>query len=207
MATGTSIVVSGYTDSSDFPTTPGAFQTSLRGAASPVVAKLDGTTGALIYSTFLGGSGSDFSRAIAVDSSGDAFVTGIAQSTDFPTLHPIQASLGGSGAGNLFVTELNPLGTGLVFSTFLGGSGQDFGNAISAATATSVFVAGTTNSPNFPTTPGAFQTTLGGSVGNAFMSKLSWNGSALSLGYPPFWAEVFTTQPTALQWIPLAMLT
>ena len=129
--------VTGYTKSSNFPTTSGAFQTAFGGGQSNAfVAKLDPTksgSASLVYSTFLGGSGDenlqDFLRDIlAVDFNGSAYVTGTTTSTDFPTLNPIQATSG--GGFDAYVAKLNPAGSSLIYSTYLGGSGDDFGRGI-----------------------------------------------------------------------------
>ena len=133
---------------------------------------------ALVYSTYLGGSTADYGYAIALDASGDAYVTGVATSTDFPaTVGAFQTELGGSG-GNAFVTELNPSGSALVYSTFLGGSTGDQGYGIAVDASGDAYVTGLTDSANFPTTVGAFQTTYGGK-GNAFVTELNPSGYAL----------------------------
>jgi hypothetical protein len=174
--------VTGQATSTDFPTTPGAFQTSLRGSgvANAFVAKLDPTGSALVYSTYLGGSGGDGGYSIAVNSSGNAYVTGSTESSNFPTANPLQASL--AGAMNAFVAELNPAGSALVYSTFLGGAAQDLGRGIALDSSGNAYVAGQTSSNNFPTTPGAFQPQLGpanNALTNAFVAKLNPTGSAL----------------------------
>jgi hypothetical protein len=84
------------------------------------VAQLNPTGSALVYSTYLGGSGNDQGLGIAVDSSGNAYVTGLTFSSDFPLMNPLQPTYGG-GYGDAFVSELNPSGTALVYSTYLGG--------------------------------------------------------------------------------------
>ena len=114
----------------------------------------------LVYSTYLGGSDYDYGGGgIAVDISGNAYVTGSTYSSDFPTTAgAFQTTLGGDD--DAFVTELNPTGSGLVYSTYLGGSGNDEGYPIAVDTSGNFYVTGLTYSSNFPTTPGAFQTTL-----------------------------------------------
>ncbi|MBI3300513.1 MAG: SBBP repeat-containing protein, partial [Deltaproteobacteria bacterium] len=118
----------------------------------------------LSYSTYLGGSGNEAGRSIAVDSSGNAYVTGGTTSTNFPTVSPLQATNG--GGADAFVTKLNPAGSALIYSTYLGGSGDDdsFGLAIDASG--NAYVTGNTASTNFPTTSGSFQTTYGGGFRN-----------------------------------------
>ncbi|MEE9533953.1 MAG: SBBP repeat-containing protein, partial [Acidimicrobiia bacterium] len=159
--------VTGRTGSTDFPTasppdSAGPFQPILGGDSSDAfVTKLNATGTTLLYSTYLGGSGSDEGWGIALDGSGNAFVTGVA-GDDFPTNDPIQAN----NAGNLsaFVTKLNPAGNGfndLLFSTYLGGTSADRGKGIAVDAAGDAYVTGET-STDFPTTEGAFQTKLGG---------------------------------------------
>ena len=217
--------VTGITDSSDFPTTAGAFQTTFGGFADAFVTELNPTGSGLVYSTYLGGSDYEVGFGIAVDTSGNAYVTGFTDSSDFPTtagafqttyggfsdafvteLNPTGSGLvystylGGSdderasasrwtppatptlrdtriratfprplgpsrrpcGFDDAFVTEFNPTGTGLVYSTYLGGSDYDYGSGIAVNTSGNAYVAGETFSSDFPTTAGAFQTTLGG---------------------------------------------
>src|SRR2546425_915295 len=128
-AAGNAYVV-GDTDSANFPVTAGAFQTTLNGSADAFVTKLNSTGSVLLYSTYLGGSGSDgtagFGGNIAVDPLTNAYVVGTTDSTDFPvTVGAFQTNLHGSG--DAFVTKLNPTGPGLVYSPYPGGSGKELG--------------------------------------------------------------------------------
>ena len=116
--------------------------------------KPDGS--ALIYSTYIGGTEADFGTALTLDSSGDAFVVGSTQSTDFPTMNPIQ--LGNDGLYDAFVTEISPTGA-LLYSTYLGGSSSDYGTGIAVDSTGDVYVSGYTYSSNFPT-QSAFQSSL-----------------------------------------------
>jgi len=172
--------VTGFTYSSNFPTTRGVLQTTARGGFDAFVTKLNATGSTLLYSTYLGGSNDDFAYGIAVDSSGNAFVTGKTYSSNFPTTAgAFQTKPGISGGyDDAFVVKLNPAGSALVYSTYLGGSGHDAGAAIAIDALGDAAVTGDTYSTNFPTTPGAFQTTLGG-LNVGFMSKLNATGSAL----------------------------
>ena len=175
--------VTGSTHSTDFPITPGAFQTALRGAPNAFVTKVNGTGTALVYSTYLGGSNYDVGRGIAVGAAGNAYVTGETASTNFPTTSgAFQTALGAVNAQNAFVSKLNATGTALVYSTYLGGSGLgDGGRGIAVDSAGNAYVMGETASTNFPTTSGAFQTALGGvDVENAFVTKLNTTGTALA---------------------------
>jgi len=181
--------VTGQTASINFPTA-GPVQPGLGGVGldDVFVTKLNPGGSALVYSTYLGGSGEDLGFGIAVDLAGNAYVTGQTASTNFPTMNPLQPTLSGSSDG--FVTKLNPSGSALVYSTYLGGSGDDFGAAIAVDSAGDAYLAGTTDSTNFPTTPAAWQTMPGArsSCGfppntfpcrDAFVSKLNAGGSAL----------------------------
>jgi hypothetical protein len=173
--------VTGYTSSTNFPTAAGAFQTSYGGgAADAFVAKLNPTGTALVYSTYLGGTGNDYGQGIAVDAAGDAYVTGLTASANFPTTPgAYQRSFGGGSGYDAFVTQLNPTGTALVYSTYLGGSNHDYGDGIAVDAAGNAYVTGGTSSANFPTTAGALRTSYGAVYGNAFVTKLNPTGTAL----------------------------
>jgi len=207
--------VTGEAASTDFPITNGAFQTTNTAAANAgpdnggsnaFVTKLNTTGTALVYSTFLGGSTGDYGTAIALDSSGDAYVTGEAGSQDFPVAGSAYQSTNNAYANdavNAFVTEVNSAGTGLVYSTFLGGSGiapqacgsdctesgsGDAGSAIAVDSLGNAYVTGDAISSNFPTTSGAYQTVNNAAgypgsksfIGvNAFITKLNPGGSTL----------------------------
>lgn len=174
--------VTGYTYSTNFPTTPGAFQNKFGGSLSDIfVAKLAASGSALVYSTFLGGSGNDLGNSIAVDSAGNTYLTGSTSSVDFPTTSSaFQRSYGGNSMfyGDVYVAKLNLQGSALAYSTYLGGYGDDRGNGIVVDDVGSAYVVGTTGSTNFPTTAGAFQTACG-CIDDAFVSKLSPSGDAL----------------------------
>jgi hypothetical protein len=170
-----SAYVAGATESTDFPTTAGAFQTIYLGCSTPFacsnafVSKLNPTGSALVYSTYLGGDYIDGGSGIAADSSGNANVAGETFSSNFPTTAgALQRSL--AGGADAFFATLNPSGSALVYSTYLGGSGNDYGGGIALDTLGNAYVTGLTESSNFPTTAGALQTSLAGS-GNAFVAK------------------------------------
>jgi hypothetical protein len=174
--------VAGGTNSITFPITSGAYMTSPptansgRGATvNAFVTELNATGSGLIYSTYLGGNDQDAATGITLDSQGNAYVTGWTRSTNFPTLNPVQATKakGNDSWGNpnsdVFVTTLNAAGSGLLFSTYLGGTLNDWGEGIAVDGSGNIYVAGRTQSTNFPTTAGAYQTTPGG----GFVSKIS----------------------------------
>ncbi len=183
------IYVVGSTTSSNFPTTSGAFQTALAGPENAFVTKLNSGGTSLGYSTFLGGSVNDQGMGIAVTPAGNAFVTGLTESSNFPTLNPVQAILGGSSTSlqdcgtapcpDAFITQFNSTGSALVYSTYLGGSGYDSGQAIVLDDTGDPYITGTTVSTNFPVaTPNAnvytppYKTTLTGTAGNAYFAKI-----------------------------------
>ena len=131
----------------------------------------------LAYSTYLGGWLNDEGWGIAVDGSGNTYVTGVAYSSDFPTLNPIQGSLAG-GIGDVFVTKLNAAGSALVYSTYLGGSGEEVGRGIAVDASGNAYLTGDTSSTDFPTT-NPLQGAHAGGLEDAFVTKLNAAGSAL----------------------------
>jgi hypothetical protein len=168
--------VTGDTNSSDFPITAGAFETQYRGLAGvdhAFVVHLDATGGRLLYSTFLGGSNADRGSGLRVGPAGEAFVVGRTTSSDFPTTSGAYDPVFHGGATNdVFVSELDARGAALLYSTFLGGASDDWGNAVALDAQANVYVTGHTSSSNFPTTPGAFRTAYAG-FAQAFVTKLS----------------------------------
>jgi hypothetical protein len=169
--------VAGQTSSSSFPVTSNIVQGTNHGGISDCfVSKLNSSGSALVYSTYLGGSGLDLCAGLALDGSGDVYVTGTTASSNFPTQLPIQSNLLGSQTA--FVAEINPSGSALVYATFLGGSVLDNGNAIAVDSTGAAYVGGATASPDFPTTVAVFQTALNGTA-NGFVAKLAPAGSGL----------------------------
>ena len=157
-----------------FPTTAGAFQTTQVGSYEAFATKLNPTGTGLVYSTFLGGSGDDRGQAIAVDAAGNAYVTGLTTSVNFPTINPIKIAHTG-GTWDAFVTKLDPTGAAAAYSTYLGGNSDDRGNGIAIDTAGNAIVAGMTFSGNFPTTAGVIQSANGGDW-DSFVLKLTDTG-------------------------------
>jgi hypothetical protein len=177
-----SAYVAGWTFSSDFPTTPGAYATQLNNfSRDAFVAKLQPNGSAPLYSTYIGGSGSDEAHGIGVDSAGAAYVTGVTASGDFPTTAGAQDSTYG-GQEDGFALKLDPSGSALTYSTFLGGTGPDQGRALAVDSSGHAYLTGRTDSTSFPTTPGAFDSTYNsppssGSSGDAFVTKLDSGGA------------------------------
>jgi hypothetical protein len=171
--------ITGYTFSSNYDIIPGAFQTAFGGVVDVFVTKLNSTGSALIYSTYIGRGDADLANAIAIDGSGNAYITGFTWSSDYPiTPGAFQTTYGG-GAYDVFVTKLNSAGNQLIYSTYLGGYGSDIGYAIAIEGSGDVYISGGTTSINYPTTPGAFQTAYGGGDTDVFISKLNSTGTAL----------------------------
>jgi len=146
--------VTGETGSHDFPVTAGAFQTTKGGGTSNIpdayVAKVDSSGSSLVYATYLGGDQSDRGHGIAVDSNGYAYVTGYTSATNFPVTAAYQSSYGG-GLSDAFVTKLDPSGSSLVYSTYLGELQTDEGHGIAIYNDSQVCVVGMTNTYGFPT--------------------------------------------------------
>jgi uncharacterized repeat protein (TIGR02543 family) len=166
--------VTGYTTSIDFPTQSPIHGTNA-GDSDIFIAKVNSSGSALIYSTYLGGSGGDSGYGIAVDSEGAAYVTGNTGSTDFPTQNPIQGT--NAAQGDAFITKVNSSGSAIIYSTYLGGSGWEKGYGMAVDSAGAAYVAGSTKSIDFPT-----QNPIKGSnagAGDVFMVKVNAPGSAL----------------------------
>ncbi len=146
------------------------------------VAKLDPTASTLLYSTVVGGGAADSGTGIAIDSGGNAWVTGETVSTDFPTASgAFQPTL--AGATDAFVAKIGPSGAALLASTFLGGEGFDRGNAIAVDGSGRVAIAGRTGSQTFPTTPDALQTFFRGSDFDAFFSRFDSSAALVHSTY------------------------
>jgi hypothetical protein len=168
--------VTGETASTDFPTA-NAFRASIRGTKDAFVTKLNAAGSTLIYSTYLGGDNIDWGCDIAADSSGNAYITGETESTNFPTANPLQASI--HGAQDAFITKLNAAGSALIYSTYFGSTGLDYGIGIAVDSAGNAYVTGVTNFLDFPTV-NPIQASFGGGQKDAFVMKLSASGSSLA---------------------------
>jgi hypothetical protein len=189
------IYIGGLTLSTDFPTQDPLFASNA-GGFDAFVAKLDPTGSSLVYATYLGGSGDEIQRDLAVDAAGNAYVFGETTSSDLPTTAgAFDTSCGGDGfcdggTPDVFVTKVDPTGSALVYSTYLGGSGSDIAGKIAVDASDSAHVVGYTNSTDFPTSLGAFDDACGtdglcdGGVRDAFATRLDATGS--TLGYSTY---------------------
>lgn len=178
-----SVYVTGQTRSQQFPLTSSAFQKACDGGANPnfctgdaFFSKIDPTGTKLIYSSYLGGSGSDSAAGIAVNSHGEALIAGGTVSRDFPTRNAYQSSIKGIGAA--FLAKVNVSGSGLVFSTYLGGSSFDSATDIALDEGQNIYLTGTTSSKDFPVLH-AFQPQNHGGFLDAFITKFNPKGSGL----------------------------
>ena len=170
------VYIIGRTYSTNLPATPGAYDISQNGAYDVFVTKLSPDGSRLLYSTYLGGSNEDIGTGIAVDSAGNAYLTGHTYSTDFPTT-PGASDTALSGQRDGFVAKLNAAGDGLVYSAYLGGDSWDYGQSIALDDSGSAYVGGFTHG-SFPVTAGAAQTVFGG-MGDGFVTKLSPDGGTV----------------------------
>src|SRR5207237_8699023 len=139
----------------------------------------DGAT--VIYSTYIGGNGpnngNDLLQSMAVDPAGNVYLAGNTYSTDDPTVNAYQAS--NAGGSDIFLTKIDPTGSALIYSTYLGGSNFDFAFDVAVDTSGSAYLTGYVISSDFPTTSGAFQPGFGGGAGDAYVTKFSPDGQAL----------------------------
>ena len=167
--------VTGTTQSADFPVTEtGPFPDK---GDEVFVAKINATGDGLYYSVYLGGTMDEVGRALAVDASGNVYVTGYTRSSDFPLVGPIQAT--NNGFDDVFVSKINANGSALVYSTLLGGTSFDQAYGIALDASRNAYVVGTTQSANFPVQAARQPSNGGGGNRDAFVSKLNANGSAL----------------------------
>ncbi len=171
------VFIAGFTSSTDFPTVS-PISASNSGATDAFITKIDSTGSALVYSTYLGGTTDDSVNSIAIDSAGNAFITGNTDSIDFPVLGAVQATKG--GLIDAFVSEINPTGTALVYSTYLGGTGDDTANGIAIDSTGNAYITGNAKSVDFPlVTP--IQSLLADTTwGDVFITKIASGGASIS---------------------------
>ncbi|HEY2393132.1 MAG TPA: SBBP repeat-containing protein [Candidatus Angelobacter sp.] len=201
--------VAGETFSTDFPTTPGAFQPAFVDADNGFVTKLSPSGSSFVYSLLLGGGDSDSITSLALDTEHRVYVTGFTCSTNFPVKNAIDSVSGqncADGGGDAFVTRINAAGTDLDYSTYLDGTIESFGTGIAVDSTFEAYVTGSTKSPDFPTTPGAFQTVLKAKTipgfphdnpqSNAFVTKFAADGA--SLVYSTYLGGTVNDEATAI---------
>jgi hypothetical protein len=173
------IYVSGSTNSKDFPTSVGAMQEKLMGEREIFITKLNNSGINILFSTFLGGSETDTEGSLAIDKDGNSYISGYTGSKDFPvSIGVLQNKL--KGEYDMFVSKINPTGTGLVFSTFFGGSEYEgvFENGMAIDRDGNVYICGDTDSKNFPVTPGTIQKDLNGRI-DSFVAKINSEGTSI----------------------------
>ena len=169
--------IGGSTSSPNFPVTPGVFSTVLTGGGDAFVTKLNAAGSGLIFSTLMGGSGLEGIGGLVLDADANIYVAGGTSSSDFPMTPTAYDNTFNGAVADAFIAKLNPTGTALLYSTFLGGSDNEGAADIAIDFARSVYVTGQTMSPNFPTTPGA--------------PDRVWNGDPVI-----FWADAFIAKLT-----------
>ncbi|MDQ6707342.1 MAG: SBBP repeat-containing protein, partial [Acidobacteriota bacterium] len=171
---GGNIYVTGNTASSDFPMVQGSYQTSYQGGAADIFVTKIGPDGrSLAYSTYIGSHGDDFANGIAVDGSGQAYITGSSNSDQFPVTSDAQQKTRG-GASDVVAVKLDQQGRTLLYSTFLGGSGDETGRAVAVDGTGNIYVTGITASKNFPVTGQTVQAAYGGGDTDAFVAKIAF---------------------------------
>jgi hypothetical protein len=181
--TGQFAVVVGFTTASDFPTTGGGYSRTARGEQDLFVTKMSANGSTLVFSTYFGGAQQETPAGIAVGPGDTVYVAGTTTSADYPTTAgAFDRTYNGGNLGDAFVTKLGAAGSSLVYSTFVGGEGNDGAGGVAVDGAGSAYVAGSTGSLNYPTTPGPFVSTFPWGFFNpdAFVTKLNAAGSALA---------------------------
>lgn len=171
-------VLTGYTESADFPATPGAYDTSFNGGQDAFVAKLSSDGATFLWNTFLGGSGGDAGRSLDQNASGSVVVAGYTTSADLPS-SPGAYDMTYNGMTDAFTAQISSDGSGLQWSTFLGGVANDVLLALALDPSERPILAGYTSSSDFPVTPGAYDTTFNGAY-DAFVAQLGTDGTILS---------------------------
>jgi hypothetical protein len=169
------VLLTGVTSSPDFPTTANAFQRALKGRNDGFLTRLSADGKRFVFSTLLGGSGTEFYLMPTLDPKGNILVVGTTGSPDFPvTPDAVQKAYGGGGdGGDGVLAILSPDGSKLLYATYLGGSGDDLIRSLALGPNGEVYLVGSTSSADFPVTAGALQTKIGGGPADAFVVKLT----------------------------------
>jgi len=173
------VVIGGWSDSEDYPTTPGAYRRQYAGGASDaVISRFAPLCDSLLFSGYIGGSGQDDLWGMAVDRSGNVYLTGLTDSWNYPITADAAQRRYGGGDDDVFVTKLSADGSRILYSTYLGGSNFDESYDIRLDEEGNAFICGFTRSYDFPTTPGALQERYPG-YDDGFVAKFGARGSAL----------------------------
>ncbi len=178
------VYITGYTNSSSGIATVGAYQTSLLGSQDAFIAKFNPTGSSLLWGTYYGGAGGFGSQGdgIAIDASNNLYITGTTfGALGMSTPGAYQTAYGG-GVYDAFVAKFNSTGSSLLWGTYYGGTGQDYGNSIVLDASDNVYITGFTTSTNAISTPGSYQTAYGGGNEDAFIAKFNPTGTALLWG-------------------------
>jgi hypothetical protein len=178
-----SVYLSGATVNSDFPISTGAYNTTFAGVRDLFITKFNPTGNNILFSTFYGGNSTDESASLFVDANGNLYLTGITYSQNLPTTPGVIGQTWNGGVTDAFVAKFNPEGSQLIYSTYLGGSIEDYGTKVLADNNGNAYAVGSTRSFNFPTTSGAFRQFLSsGSFGNwndVYVTKINPDGTSL----------------------------
>jgi len=199
------VYLTGMTASANYPLVPASNNLSTKNITDPLncfVTKLNASGSALVYSTVIGGGSADGCSGIAVDSSGNAYVSGATGSSDFPVVNAAQPSppgaAFGASAGSAFVAKLNPAGTALLYSTYYGGPGNNAATAIAVDGSGNAYFTGFTTSASFPVTSGAYQTSFAGSGGqNSVLANLFPSGNIFGYTVAPVFGDAFVVKLNA----------
>ena len=167
-----SLLLAGFCQSRDFPTTPGACQPTVHGPGDGFLTKLAPDGARLVFSTLLGGSGGENFLMPTIDARGNIWMVGSSSSHDFPVTPDALQKTHGGGQEDAVVAVLSPNGARLLYATYLGGSGAEMVRSIAFGSDGSVYLIGSTSSPDFPVTASALQTKFGGGSGDAFAARL-----------------------------------
>jgi uncharacterized protein (TIGR03437 family) len=199
------VYLTGMTGSANYPLVPPSNNLSTKNITDPLncfVSKLNASGSALVYSTVIGGGQADGCSGIAVDSSGNAYVSGATGSSDFPVVNAAQpsppGSLFGASSVSAFVAKLNAAGTALVYSTYYGGPGANAATAIAVDSSGNAYFTGFTTSASFPVTSGAYQTSFAGSGGqNSMLANLFPSGNIFGYTVAPVFGDAFVVKLNA----------
>ncbi len=178
---GGAIRITGFTNSVDFPVTSGGYDTTYNGSPGDMfVATLTASGGALTSGTFIGGNVNEAPSSIVLDGVGNAYISGLTSSTDFPTTGAAYDRTYNGGQDDAFIVKVSPGDNALLYSTYIGGAGQDEATDIDLGPDAYVAFTGFTSSRDFPTTPSAYRGVYGGGAADGFICRLDINGNALA---------------------------